>query len=132
VIPTTDWVFQQLQEWKQVAPYSPYGLVWPAADGRYQTDTQDRDIWKDICVQADVWVTSPDGTTRRPDLYEARHTAATLLLTAGVDETTIKAILGHSTVLSTKAYLHADQARVKAALNKSAQQLQLEPSAAIP
>jgi len=53
-------------------------------------------------------------------LYEARHTAATLLLANGIDETTIKAILGHSTVLSTQAYLHADESRARAALEVSA------------
>ena len=37
-------------------------------------------------------MTLPDGRTRRPLLYEARHTAATLLLANGIDETTIKAL----------------------------------------
>ncbi len=65
-------------------------------------------------------MTLPDGRTRRPLLYEARHTAATLLLASGIDETTIKAILGHSSILSTQSYLHTDRTRTRAALAASA------------
>ena len=70
-------------------------------------------------------MTLPDGQTRRPLLYEARHTAATLLLASGIDETTIKAVLGHSSVLSTQAYLHTDRTRTRAALVASAEMLGL-------
>ncbi len=70
-------------------------------------------------------MTLPDGRTRRPLLYEARHTAATLLLAAGIDETTIKAVLGHSSVLSTQSYLHTDRTRTRAALVASAEMLGL-------
>ena len=75
--------------------------------------------------EAKVEVTLPDGTRRRPLLYEARHTAATLLLANGVDETTIKAVLGHSSVLSTQSYLHTDRARTRAALSVSAEMVGL-------
>lgn len=78
-----------------------------------------------IAEQAKVVVTLPDGRTRRPLLYEARHTAATLTLANGIDETTIKAVLGHSSVLNTQAYLHADRTQTRAALVASANRLGL-------
>jgi integrase len=85
----------------------------------------DRREWYEIVKEAGVTVTLPDGSSRRPLLYEARHTAATLLLANGVDETTIKAILGHSSVLSTQSYLHTDRTRTRAALAASAEMIGL-------
>ena len=120
VVPLIPWMATALTEWKKSVPRSPHCLVWPRSDGRPQTAAEDRQEWYDLVEAADVWVPLDDGSQRRPLLYEARHTAATLLLADGVDETTIKAILGHSSVLSTQSYLHADQARSRAALQASA------------
>lgn len=120
VVPLIPWMVKALTEWKESAPRSPHGLVWPRDDGRPQTAADDRQEWYDLVDAADVTVTLDDGSQRRPLLYEARHTAATLLLANGVDETTIKSILGHSSVLSTQSYLHADQSRSRAALLASA------------
>lgn len=120
VIPLIPWMVNALIEWKESAPYSTHGLVWPRSDGRPQTAADDRKEWYRLVDEAEVTVTLDDGSQRRPLLYEARHTAATLLLANGVDETTIKSILGHSSVLSTQSYLHADQSRSRAALEASA------------
>ena len=108
-----------------LAPESSYGLVWPRYDGYPQSAEQDRRQWYDLVEEAGVTVVLPDGSTRRPLLYEARHTAATLLLASGVDETTIKAILGHSSVLSTQSYLHTDRSRTRMALAASAEMVGL-------
>lgn len=43
------------------------------------------------------------------NLHSARHTAASLMLTTGTDIATVGAILGHSTLSSTAAYLHAQE-----------------------
>ena len=125
IVPMVPWMAAALHQWQEIAPKSPYGLVWPGRTGAPKTEKTDRNDWHEICNTAAVTVLEPDGTSRPPLLYEARHTAATLLLAAGVDETTIKAILGHSTVISTKTYLHADQARTRAALTSVAARLGL-------
>lgn len=64
------------------------------------------------------------GMTMRA-LYEleARHTAATLLMASGADETTLTAIVGHSKITSTKAYLHTDEVRKLTALENVGHQL---------
>lgn len=124
VIPLVPWLANALKAWRGMVP-SPHGLVWPRDDGAPRSAEFDRRQWSEIADQAQVTVTLPDGRTRRPLLYEARHTAATLLLANGIDETTIKAVLGHSSVLSTRSYLHTDQTRTHAALVASANLLGL-------
>lgn len=124
VVPLVPWLVDALRAWGGRAP-SPYGLVWPREDGTPRSAASDRSEWYEIVEQAEVTVTLPDGRTRRPLLYEARHTAATLLLAGGIDETTIKAVLGHSSVLSTQSYLHTDRTRTRAALVASAELLGL-------
>lgn len=125
VIPLVPWLADELRLWKGLAPSSDCGLVWPRHDGAPRSAAFDRREWYEIAKQAEVTVTLADGRTRPPLLYEARHTAATLLLTNGVDETTIKAVLGHSSILSTQSYLHADRTRTRAALVASAAMLGL-------
>ncbi len=125
VIPLVPWLVESLSIWENSAPDSPCGLVWPRDDGTPRSAEMDRKQWYRIVEEAGVSITLPDGSTRRPLLYEARHTAATLLLANGIDETTIKAVLGHSSVLSTKSYLHTDNQRTRAALVVSAQMVGL-------
>jgi len=103
-----------LLAWRTIAPESPYGLVWPRPDGRGRDDKKDRDEWRDL--QDEAQVACVDGTAgRRYDLYEARHTAATLRRALGADDETIMATLGHASILSSKAYLHTDNTRKSAA-----------------
>ena len=120
VVPMVPWLADALAAWRACAPSSPFGLVWSRDDGTPRSAEFDRTQWYEIVDRAGVRVRLLDGTTRRPLLYEARHTAATLLLANGTDETTIKAVLGHSTVLSTQAYLHSDHSRTRLALAASA------------
>lgn len=124
VIPLVPWLVEALTTWRGLVP-SPHGLVWPLDDGAPRSAEFDRRQWYEIAERAEVTVTLPDGRTRRPLLYEARHTAATLLLANGIDETTIKAVLGHSSMLSTQSYLHTDRTRTRAALGASAKALGL-------
>lgn len=125
VVPIVQWLAEELAAWQTPAPSSPFNLVWPREDGSPRSAEFDRAQWYEIVDQAGVVVPLPDGETRRPLLYEARHTAATLLLAGGVDDTTIKAVLGHSSVLSTQAYLHTDHDRTRAALSVSAKMVGL-------
>lgn len=125
VIPLVPQLVDSLREW-QGQTSSPLGLVWPSEDGSPRSADYDRRRWYTIAKEAEVEVSLPDGGRRLPLLYEARHTAATLLLANGVDETTIRAILGHSSVISTQSYLHTDQTRTRAALALSAKSLGLD------
>lgn len=125
VIPMVPWMESALLAWQEVAPASPHSLVWPRPDGRPQPDVADRQEWVSICDTAQVASVDGDGQGRRYALYEARHTAATLLRESGVDEETIIAIMGHSSVLSTRAYLHTSTARTRAALEQVAARLGL-------
>lgn len=126
VVPLTPWLVEALAVWQQSAPISPFNLVWPREDGSPRSAEYDRAQWYEIVDLAGVSLTDEDGRTRRPLLYEARHTAATLLLAGGIDDTTIKAVMGHSTMLSTQAYLHSDQSRSRAALVASAKLIGLD------
>ena len=125
VVPMVPWLADALATWRLRAPVSPFNLVWPRSNGAPRSAEFDRAQWYEIVDQAGVHVILPDGERRRPLLYEARHTAATLLLANGIDETTIKAVLGHSSVLSTQSYLHTDRTRTRAALTESAKMLGL-------
>lgn len=120
VVPLVPWLVEALASWADRVPSSPCELVWPRHDGKPRSPELDRQQWYTITEAAEVTVTLPNGSTRRPLLYEARHTAATLMLANGVDETTIKVVLGHSSVLSTQSYLHSDTTRARAALVVSA------------
>lgn len=124
VVPLVPWLRTELAAWAAIAPESPYGLVW-SDNGKPKSQADDREQWYQMCEQADVWLENPDGSKRRPLLYEARHTAATLLMASGVDETTLTAIVGHSKITSTKAYLHTDETRKLEALLSVGEQLGL-------
>lgn len=117
-IPMVPWLHASLLDLKERQGASPHGLVWARQNGRPLSDKEDRAAWKALCLVAGV----PD-----VDLYNARHTTATLLRMAGVDDETIIAIMGHSTILSTKAYIHTDIERAREALMKVAKTLELEP-----
>lgn len=121
IIPLVPWMTGALREWRKVAPSSDLGLVWPRLDGLSRNESDDLQDWKDI--QEAAKVAHPDG--RRYVLHEARHTTATLLYEAGVDSETIRMIVGHSSMASTRGYLHLSDARARTALEGIAQQLNL-------
>lgn len=131
IIPMVPWMREALTVWREHCPPSKAGLVWPAVDGRPRLDSDDRQAWYDLTDAARV-ARLDDTIGRRYALYEARHTCATLLRQLGVDEETIVAIVGHASILSTKAYLHTDSARSRKALEDVADRLglvakQIEP-----
>ena len=58
-------------------------------------------------------------------VHECRHTAATLLLAAGVDPEVVRSIMGWSSVAMRRTYSHAPRATVLAALESAATTLEL-------
>lgn len=136
-IPLIPVVQQSLTAWQEAAPKSPFGLVWPTPDGMPIDDHDDRQAWRDICDRAQVASTDPwhvkrDGKIvqslqgRRYDLYEARHTTASLLRAAGVSDDIITMIMGHATILSSEAYIHISMDTARTQLAHAVEALQLE------
>ena len=110
------WMYEALLAWREAAPESPHGLVWPAESGQPRNATEDREAWRTLLAAAKV--SRPDG---RPYLlHEARHTAATLLAMAGVRDEVRVAIMGHSQVEMTQGYTHVSEAQAREALSAAA------------
>jgi site-specific recombinase XerD len=111
---------EMLRLWKTIAPVSPHGLVWPRTDGRPRTSKDDKTAWNELQTAAGV-----NGPGRPWFLHESRHTCATLLLDAGTDPEVVKAILGHSSIVTSRLYQHVGQAMTRKALDGIAERLQL-------
>lgn len=121
LLPLVPGMVALLREWKEVAPASPLGLVWPAEDGRVRES--DDDLAAFHALQEVAGVAHPSG--RYYHLHEARHATATLLLALGVDTPVIIALMGHSSILSTRQYQHTDLTMMRTALDGVAERLQL-------
>ncbi len=120
IIPLVPWMSAAFTEWRAIAPESPHGLVWPRPDGRPQTATADEAAWYEL--QSAAGVSGPD---RPYYLYEARHTTATLLLEAGVDELVVQAIMGHASITTSRIYQTVSQDLARKAMNELAARLGL-------
>ena len=112
VIPLLSVLAEPLRAWREVAPESPHGLVWPRPDGRPRDSKEDRAEWWALCDEAGA--RHPSG--RRYHLHEARNLAATLLKAAGVDPFYITAILGHASIATSEGYMTIGQEQLRAAL----------------
>jgi integrase len=121
VIPIVPWMETALTGWRDVAPHSPHDLVWPRLDGRPASDRDDTEEWH--ALQCAAAVGHPAG--RWFHLHEARNTTATLLLEAGIDPEVIKAILGHSSIVTSRSYMTVHDAMIRDAMQKVAERLQL-------
>jgi integrase len=97
---------------------NPHGLVFHHRDGRPISPEEDHEAWKQLLHDAEV----PDAT-----LHAARHTAATILDAAGVDEQTRMQIMGQSSVIAHRGYIHRDRRHVRKALGHLAELLPPEP-----
>jgi len=123
LIPMVPWFENALRDWRDACPYpNPHGLVWRRPDGRPIPKSLDSAEWKQL--QDDAKVQHPSG---RPYTgHETRHTTATLLMEAGVDPVVITAILGHSSIVVSRGYMHANQQHALEAMEKVAARLRLE------
>ncbi|NNG36897.1 tyrosine-type recombinase/integrase [Nakamurella aerolata] len=121
IIPMVPWMAAALTGWRQQAPASPHGLVWPRPDGRPQVAADDLAAWKALQDRAKA----RHGAGRHYHLHEARHTTATLLMSAGIDASVVTAILGHSSIVTSRGYMHANQEMARQALSAVADRLGL-------
>lgn len=121
VLPLVPMMATALDGWRPNAPENTHQLVWPQEDGSPRDENDDRAEW--YAMQERAGVTHPAG--RPYYVHEARHTTATMLQSLGADEPTRIAIMGHSSIASTRAYEHRDLTLIRAALKKYAKRLQI-------
>lgn len=128
-IPLIPAMVEALKEWKKVCPQSPDGLVWPRLSGAPYSKSDDRAAFRGLQDAAGVHK-GGRGTAEAPWVYyvvhEARHSTATLLMALDVPAPVIIAIMGHSTIASTRRYQHADIDQARRALEGVAGLLQIE------
>ncbi len=132
VIPMVPWFREALLAWRDVAPASEWDLVFPDADGNPARTPSDIEEWQSLQDSASLLLGEPvrHATGRYYVRHEARHTTATLLMEAGVDPKIITAIMGHSSITTTRGYQHVRTERALEALEKIAPRLQgASPSA---
>lgn len=130
-MPLLPWAMSALAEWREIAPTNPLGIVWP---GRTLTSRSksagttwprnkaaDRVEWNEI--QAAAGIRHPSG--RPYGVHEIRHTTATLLMELKVPASVRVAIMGHSTIRSTRAYEHVDPEQIRSAFEGLGRLLEL-------
>jgi len=89
------------------AEWQEWDLVFPAADGTPRSPKTDYDQWQDALKLCGI-------TPRR--LHDARHSAATLMYSQGVDVETISRVLGHSTsAITSRLYVHSAEKPIRQA-----------------
>lgn len=108
VIPLPAFVVTALRNHHEAHGAALNGLVFTRDDGRPHDPAQDNHAWHAALAAANL---------PQVKLHAARHTTATLLLELGVDPKVIGAILGHSTVMMTRAYQHVSIEMQRAAMD---------------
>lgn len=107
IVPLIPPVVAMLRELAAIDTNNPHGLVWHHHDGRPISQENEDDAWAALMAEAELVGVSQ---------YQARHTTATLLLEAGVDEQTRMKIIGHSSVAAQRMYAHVDHTQTRAAM----------------
>lgn len=117
VVPLLPALADQLRQYRETdTGPNPHDLVWHRPEGRPIDPRRDLDAWRTLLGNAKV-----DEMT----LHEARNTAATLMLEAGIDIKIIGEILGHTLVATTRAYQTASQEMKHRAIGLLGEQLGL-------
>ena len=95
-----------LRVWLRELEAQPADPLFPSRDGGPLTrDAVERRLAKHTAA---AQRNCPTLRAKRVSMHVLRHTAAMMLLTAGVDTTTIALWLGHEQERTTRVYLHAD------------------------
>lgn len=115
IVPLIPGMVELLRKHRDIAQPNPHNLVWHHPDGRPISPSDDHTRWQELIVAAGI--TGPGQTV---PLHVARHSAATMLLEAGVPEEVRMAIMGQSSVAAHRGYLHVDQTQARAAISNLA------------
>ena len=122
MIPLVPWAAHALREWRDIAPPSPHGLVWPNAKG--EPANIKHDTWEWEAIQGTAGIGHPAG--RYYYGHEIRHSTATLLMELGIPESVRIAVMGHSSIAVTRGYEYVDTSQARRALTQMAERLGLE------
>jgi len=117
VAPLTSQTVAVLKVWTRERAGQPADPLFPTRTGRPLTrDAVERRLAKHLqAAQRNC----PTLRSKRVSMHVLRHTAAMMLLTAGVDTSTIALWLGHEQERTTHIYLHADLALKQRALDRT-------------
>lgn len=107
VVPLLDPVVDILTALKTRDSVNPHNLVWHHDDGRPYSPKEDSAAWTRLLKTAGV---------DHVGVHTIRHSTATILQAAGVDEQTRMAIMGHSSAASQRGYVHIDHTVTRRAL----------------
>ena len=120
VTPLTSQTVAVLRVWMRERAGQPADPLFPTRNGRPLTrDAVERRLAKHLqAAQRNC----PTLRSKRVSMHVLRHTAAMMLLTAGVDTSTIALWLGHEQERTTHIYLHADLALKQRALDRTTPQ----------
>jgi integrase/recombinase XerD len=117
VTPLTTQTVAVLKVWRRERAGQPADPLFPTRTGRQLTrDAIERRLAKHLQTAQNE---CPTLGTKRVSMHVLRHTAAMMLLTAGVDTSTIALWLGHEQERTTHIYLHADLALKQRALDRT-------------
>lgn len=93
---------------------NPYGLLFPDGD-RPRNDKTDRAEW--WALQEAAGVAHPNG--RPYHVHECRNVAASRLRLSGADDLAVTALMGHTSISTTRLYQRVDDAGQRAAIEAS-------------
>jgi integrase len=96
VIPLVDPLKSILDRYRALVPENPHGLVFARPDGSPFDPDYVTKLWPQIREAA--------GIDKNVRVHDLRHTTVDLLYAAGVDETDIQQIVGHSSRAMSRAY----------------------------
>lgn len=106
IAPLTSQTIAVLRAWIRERQGQPTDPLLPSRDGGpLSRDAIERRLAKHVAAAQDK---CPTLTSKRVTMHVLRHTAAMMLLTAGIDTATIALWLGHEQERTTRVYLHAD------------------------
>ncbi|AMS06494.1 hypothetical protein DUY81_13805 [Acidipropionibacterium acidipropionici] len=121
LIPIVPWMAAALADWRERQTSGPHDLVWPRATGHPMSAADDLSAWK--ALQRVAGVSKPGGV---PFVgHEGRHAVVSLLVSLGIPEPVIIAIVGHSSFASSMRYTHVDLTQARQALQQVADRLQI-------
>jgi integrase/recombinase XerD len=116
VAPLTSQTVAVLKAWRRERAGLPADPLFPTRTGRPLTrDAIERRLAKHV---SSAEPRCPALHTKRVSMHVLRHTAAMMLLNAGVDTSTIALWLGHEQERTAHIYLHADLAIKQRALDR--------------
>ena len=112
IIPLNKHTVSVLRNWKLQQVHSKDELVFPGKSGKL---TSLRKSFYPLLEDAQIKRVEGDVSL---NWHSLRHTFGTRLGQAGVDPATIKKLMGHADLKTTQRYLHTDEDRMRAAIEK--------------